>query len=134
MVIRLFGVILHTSDDVMIFIAHDGLTTVTEVCSICWCRELELHVVWLQAFGMLQQMYHEATACNVVAELLDLLNMVARLLKVVRRIEQTNTQGALVLGMKFLVNFCNVLSAAYCRNAISTRKMGKANAACSLAA
>ncbi|XP_062502356.1 ubiquitin carboxyl-terminal hydrolase 34-like isoform X2 [Corticium candelabrum] len=72
--LKLFGVILHTSDDVMIFIAHDGLTTVTE------------------AFGMLQQMYHEATACNVVAELLDLLNMVARLLKVVRRIEQTNTQ------------------------------------------
>ena len=46
---------------------------------------------------MLQQMYHEATACNVATELLEVLVAVDRLLKMVQLLEQAKTQGKLAL-------------------------------------
>jgi hypothetical protein len=77
--LKLFKVLLQNADDMTTFIANDGLTTVTE------------------AFGMLQQMYHEATACNVVSEVFEVLTAVDRLLKMVRLLEQGKTQGTVAL-------------------------------------
>jgi ubiquitin carboxyl-terminal hydrolase 34 len=96
--LKLFKVLLQNADDMTTFIANDGLTTVTE------------------AFGMLQQMYHEATACNVVSEVFEVLTAVDRLLKMVRLLEQGKTQeaqGALEKWAKrmqlahWLLNFLN---------------------------
>jgi hypothetical protein len=98
--LKLFKVLLQNADDMTTFIANDGLTTVTEVCILsisCLCECTALVTGTLQAFGMLQQMYHEATACNVVSEVFEVLTAVDRLLKMVRLLEQGKTQGTVAL-------------------------------------
>ena len=61
--IQVLKILVQTNEDRLFVVFNNGLSLIYE------------------AFNMLQMMFHEATACHVTAELIDLLNIFAELIK-----------------------------------------------------
>lgn len=62
---------------------------------VCVC----LHLCLLQSFNTLHMMYHEATACHVTGDLVELLSIFLSVLKATRPYLQRKGQSAALLAV-----------------------------------
>ena len=101
--IQVLKILVQTNEDRLFVVFNNGLSLIYE------------------AFNMLQMMFHEATACHVTAELIDLLNIFTELVKSVRvqhRLKSTtesSTQNSMPLG-KFSDDISVKIQSKYSQN------------------
>lgn len=74
------------------------------------CVYVSLHLRPLQSFNTLHMMYHEATACHVTGDLVELLSIFLSVLKATRPYLQRKGQSAALLagslGLQVLQPVC----------------------------
>ena len=73
--IQVLKILVQTNEDRLFVVFNNGLSLIYE------------------AFNMLQMMFHEATACHVTAELIDLLTIFADLIKAVKLQNRSNSKS-----------------------------------------